>query len=551
MAKLTLQEVRSIIESKGAQLLSESYSGIRQPLKIRTIDGIVEYRKLVNIKNTKKLYSKNYNIKKLSNNSRTSIQKIKEMLSKHNVELLSNEYINDITPLKIKFPDDVIEYRTLTSIRNSLRNNGSLISKTESLKNKKQNNILSTDNIKGEIESKGGKLLSTYDGWNIPVLVETKDGKKEYKKMSEIRKWNELYSKEYRMNSRIRNQYLPYAIVKEIVESKGGVLLSSCDEYTGNHSPLKIKTKDGHIEYRILSNIQKVNTLLSKSSDFELDIREYIKSLGVSIVENDRKIIEPLEIDIIIPEHKLGIECNGLYWHSDLFKDKKYHIEKTQLMNDNDYSLIHISEYDWMYKQDIIKGLLSLRLGKVEKKIPARKCKIIELNVSESKKFLDSNHLQGDSTQANYRYGLMYENELVSLMTFSKPRFNKNHDYELCRFSNKKNTIVNGAFAKLFNHFIKKVTFNTVISYCDVAHFSGKIYKNNGFKYINRSLPNYKYFKPKEKILESRNKYQKHKLKDKLLVYNETASEYKNMLNNGYLRIWDCGNDVYVYTKEA
>ena len=81
------------------------------------------------------------------------------------------------------------------------------------------------------------------------------------------------------------------------------------------------------------------------------------------------------------------------------------------------------------------------------------------------------------------------------------------------------------------------------LSYEDVK----TLIESKGARLLRESNPNYKYFKPKERVLESRNKYQKHKLKNVLDNFDSSLSEYQNMLNNGYLRIWDCGNKVYIY----
>ena len=59
------------------------------------------------------------------------------------------------------------------------------------------------------------------------------------------------------------------------------------------------------------------------------------------------------------------------------------------------------------------------------------------------------------------------------------------------------------------------------------------------------SLPNYWYFKGNVLQLESRVKYQKHKLKSLLEFFDESKTEVENMKANGYNRIFDCGNLVY------
>ena len=200
-------------------------------------------------------------------------------------------------------------------------------------------------------------------------------------------------------------------------------------------------------------------------------------------------------------------------------------------------------------KQSIIKDVISKRIGIVKHKVFGRKCEIVKIDRNEVAEFLNINHLQ-QNTISTYNYGLKYDNELVSVMTFSKPRFDKNVEYELCRFANKLGYSVLGGFSKLFKQFILEVNPKSIISYCDISYFSGEIYKQHQFELVRHSTPNYKYFKPGKLLLESRNKYQKHKLHKLLAVYNESISEYKNMTINGYNRIWDCGNAVYVWNGE-
>lgn len=549
--KLDYESVKILIESKGGRLLSPTYTGVHQDLRIQ-IGDVVETRKLSNIRKTKKLVPKSEQIKGLSDKKREeSFEKIKKTLKDHNVDLLDQKYVNDVTPIRLRFPCGTVEKRTWQSIRNSLRKGKGLKPKKTAIKERGEKSRLTLSDIAKDIECRGGKLLSeNYEGWDVPLLVETVDGKQEYKKISQIRKWEKLYSKEYRLQQRIKKQQLSYEAVKNIIEAKGGQLLSEEKEYKGVHSPIRVKTKDGCVETRLLSNIQKLETLLSRSSDFELEISTFVKSLGFEVITSDRKLIAPLELDILIPEKNIAIECNGLFWHCDLYKDKNYHLRKTEKVNRKGYSLIHISEYDWEFKKDIVKNLIAIRTGKIDDVIGARKCDVVELNHQDATEFLDSNHLQGGSSQGFMRYGLVHGDELVSVMTFSKPRFSEDYDIELCRFANKIGKSIPGSFSKLLKHFVKNNQFCSMVSYCDIAFFDGSVYKNNGFDFVKRSGPNYKYFKPAERILESRNKYQKHKLDKVLENFDPELSEYENMIANGFLRIWDCGNDVYKYENK-
>ena len=45
-------------------------------------------------------------------------------------------------------------------------------------------------------------------------------------------------------------------------------------------------------------------------------------------------------------------------------------------------------------------------------------------------------------------------------------------------------------------------------------------------------------------------KYQKHKLQNILENFDKDLTEWHNMKNHGYDRIWDCGNDVWFWKKD-
>ena len=245
----------------------------------------------------------------------------------------------------------------------------------------------------------------------------------------------------------------------------------------------------------------------------------------------------------MFPKKNVGIELNGIYWHSEsMGKDKKYHLNKTIACDDNGVQLLHIWDTEWLHKQDIIKSMILNKIGKTPIKIFARKCEIREVLPKEKNIFLNENHLQGED-KSKIKLGLYYSNELVSLLTVGKPRFNKKYEWEIIRYCNKINTSVVGGFSKLLSSFRKKHD-GSIITYANRRYSNGGLYKNNGFTFIRYSKPGYQYYKP-GKNLETRNSYQKHKLSSKLNIFDSMLSEWENMQLNGYDRVWDCGNYVY------
>ena len=267
---------------------------------------------------------------------------------------------------------------------------------------------------------------------------------------------------------------------------------------------------------------------------------DYIKE--ISNLESLKYRDSKFEIDVYIPELKIGFEFNGLYWHSELFKDEDYHLNKTIYFNDMGIDIIHIWEDDWIFKQDIIKSIIKSKLNIYENKIYARKCLFKEVSSKECKEFLNNNHIQGFCVSSN-RYGLYYNNELVSLITLGKRRLNlgyknKNNDYELLRFCNKINYNIIGGFSKLWKNFIDNNEIGKIITYSDRSLFSGKVYDKNGFKFIGFTKPGYHYIN--KGIRVNRFNYNKSKLIK--MGYDINKTEREIMFNEKIYRIYDCGN---------
>lgn len=246
---------------------------------------------------------------------------------------------------------------------------------------------------------------------------------------------------------------------------------------------------------------------------------------------------------------KLELEYYKLHDYSFTSKETSdqifYHQKKALLAQKKNTKLLQIFENEWEnpITQDVWKSIISNRFGK-NTKIFGRQCKIVDVTSFDKRKFLNEHHLQGDA-QSSINLGLTYNDELVSLMTFGKSRFNKNFDFEMTRFVTAKYKTVIGGASKLFNHFVKSHVGTSIISYADLRFSSGDLYKKLNFEYLRTTHPNYFYYLPNENILHSRQAFQKHKLKKKLKIFDASKTESENVFANGYRRIWDAGNLVF------
>ena len=299
-------------------------------------------------------------------------------------------------------------------------------------------------------------------------------------------------------------------------------------------------------------------------SQQELEIKQLLQVNDINFMHHDRKVLDKTELDFYCPDQKLAIEFNGIYWHSygkeernvnkqqgNLYFQKYRHINKTNECNEQGVQVLQIFEDEYKHKKDIWNSVILSHLQKSPNKIGARKCTIKEVPNKEALEFLDANHLQGhgNSSAHSIRIGAYYNDELVSLMTFGQARYSKDIevDYELIRFCSKLFTNIPGIGSRLLKYFEKNYNPKGLVSYANRRWSNGNIYQNLGFQEIKqRYQPNYFYFLFPENILKSRVQFQKHKLKDKLELFDENLTELENMINNEYRVIYDSGNCSYI-----
>ncbi len=290
-----------------------------------------------------------------------------------------------------------------------------------------------------------------------------------------------------------------------------------------------------------------------KTSEAEKEVYYFLNDLlDCEVKNNEYEIISDQELDIYIPEKNLAVEYDGLYYHGELNGncDKSYHLNKTEKCEEKDIQLIHIFEDEWLYKQDIVKNQLKYILGEIDDTIYARNCEIKEINPSRKNSFLKKYHLQGED-KSKIKLGAFFENDLVSVMTFSNKRValgNKNSsssEYEISRFCTADKNVV-GIAGKFLNYFKENYDPEEIITYSDRRWSSHPaVYDKLGFKLKKKTEPNYWYIKNERRM--HRFTYRKDVLEDKLDEFDPDLTEWENMQMSGYDRIWDCGNLKYVW----
>ena len=215
-----------------------------------------------------------------------------------------------------------------------------------------------------------------------------------------------------------------------------------------------------------------------------------------------------------------------------------YHLQKTITAEKNGFRCIHI--FDWDNVEKIIQ------MFKPKTKIYARQCDIKDIDIKEANDFLDKYHLQGKCNGNIINIGLFYKNVLVEVMTFGKPRYNKNYKWELLRLCSNNDYYVIGGASKLFQYFRNSHLDESIISYCDLSKFSGKVYENLGFKLKSTNKPSKHRFYSYKKVHITDNLLRQQGF-DRLFDanYGKGTSNEELMIEHGFVPVYDCGQQTW------
>lgn len=347
------------------------------------------------------------------------------------------------------------------------------------------------------------------------------------------------------IKEKLKESKLPHSISEKLINKQWLE-----DQYIKqNKSGLQIANELGCYYGTVLDYCRKHGFEIQKTynrSLVEIEIQEFIESLGFQVDINRQDLLNGRnEIDIYVPSKCIGIEVNGLYYHSQAAKSgyehlRTKHLSKTISAEQNGITLIHITDWEWTNKRNIIKSQIKNKLG-VSNRVYARNCILGKPTHKEQMDFFSDNHLMGGCS-AKVTYGLKYNNEWVMMMSLKKPRYRKGSDYEIIRLSSSLNTTVVGGFSKILKDIKRDYGSVVIESYCDRSKSSGNGYRAVGFKDIGYT--DVGFFWTDTKDILSRYMVTKNTLNKWCKHVDYSKSQADNMFANGYKRYWDCGNII-------
>lgn len=279
------------------------------------------------------------------------------------------------------------------------------------------------------------------------------------------------------------------------------------------------------------------------ASSYETEIAAFLSENGINFIMNSRSVIKPKELDFYLPDQKIGIEFNGLYWHSEDRLGKHYHKEKYEACEAAGIRLLMINEDEWIDRKDAIKGKILNLCGRSEKGVGGRKLRIEKIDNPTAHRFVDRHHIQGKTAMAIASYGAFDGESLVAVMQFNRQR--GTGAVELIRFCSDGRTYA-GVFSKMFKRAREAEGFTEVLSFADLRYSDGGVYEKNGFTEVARIPPDYRYVKGSSTFHKS--SFTKTQIAKKFDIDMSLLTEGQAMRSLGFGRIYDCGKIKYVWT---
>ena len=284
------------------------------------------------------------------------------------------------------------------------------------------------------------------------------------------------------------------------------------------------------------------------TSKYELILADILREHNIEFETNYRGIISK-ELDIYTPSKNIAIEFNGVFHHSDERKPNNYHVNKYNECKAKGIQLISIWEDLYITKYNIVKSVLLSKLGIYSNKIYGRKCNIGIVDSKTANKFYEDNHIQG-ACNASIHYALIYNDDIVSMMSFGKRSLGKDCDiqWELIRYCSLLNTCVIGGASKLFNRFIHDYNPTKIISWSSNDISDGSMYKKLGFEFVNSSS-SYWYVSKQSCKRYHRSVFSKaNMIKRGIITEDDKRTEREIAIDMKFRRIFDTGQTKWIWT---
>lgn len=303
----------------------------------------------------------------------------------------------------------------------------------------------------------------------------------------------------------------------------------------------------------------------SYASKTEHELASWIADQGFEVVRNTRDAIgNGMEIDIFIPERRIGIEFNGCYWHSDrVNKNTRQHEFKHVAAARAGIRLVTVWDFEWARKRPVVERMLLHAIGtSCARRVGARACVIEEVTNHDAAAFYAENHIQGPCRGGIVNLALVHDGRPVAMMTFTRGGARRgivvDGEWELARYAT--SAMVPGGASRLFRHFVRTMVPSTVWSFSDNQHFGGSLYQTLGFTHDGTIRPDYTVVHPGRLSTWHKSLWQRKSIQKRLSelgideAYDHrtdprTERQMQDFAN--VLRVWDSGKTRWKWVRLA
>lgn len=303
---------------------------------------------------------------------------------------------------------------------------------------------------------------------------------------------------------------------------------------------------------------EKQSTIISKNNR---EFADLLDSCGIFVERELNGYIKEFRVgsysyDIKLQNQNILFEINPTFTHTCINtgvfapRDKNYHINKTSFANSLGYRCINIWNWDNIAK--------IIQLVTPKQKLYARKLQLKEITKQQANLFINNYHLQGSCRGNDINLGLYLNDDIIQVMTFGKPRYNKNYQWELLRLCTDSNYYVIGGAEKLFKYFIRNYQPESIISYCDVSKFNGDVYERIGFNSVDLTPPQKIWNNTKQKYQYITDNLLRQRGFDQLVgsklnppeIYGKGTDNEALMIAHKWYPVYDCGQKVFEWRNK-
>lgn len=271
----------------------------------------------------------------------------------------------------------------------------------------------------------------------------------------------------------------------------------------------------------------------SGSSKPEKELADFVESLSFDVLRNDRTLIAPREVDVLVPSKNVAFEYNGLYWHTEAKVGRNLHYDKWLACKNAGVHLVTIWEHDWLNNNDVVKSMVRAKLGINNGTVGARKTNVLRIDFSTAAEFLNRWHIQGSAKGSDY-LGLYHNNGLIGVAVFK--RFSGGAYLE--RYAS--SVSIPGGLDKC----MATLPYGNYVTFADLSVSSGALYCKTDWKYDRLMPPDYRYWYDNT-LVHKFNFRLKRFRDDPALLYDPKMTERQLAELNGIERVYNCGKIRY------